>query len=158
MNMHDPNCVFCKIIKGVIPSVHVYESENVLAFLDVEPIEKGHVLVIPKHHWKTIMDIPVNDASDIECSEEMMYIVRVVAKAMCDAFAADVNILQANGVCAGQTVDHIHFHVVPRRKDGPVPPVWKSGAGKYQDDTERDDYAKKIKAAVDRIIADEDLI
>ena len=156
--MLDPTCVFCKIIEGAIPSIPVYESENVLAFLDVGPIEKGHVLVIPKHHWQTIMDVPVHDASDIECSEEMMYIVRVVAKALCATFAAGVNILQANGECAGQTVSHIHFHVVPRLKDGPVPPVWKSGAGTYADEAERHGYAEKIKAAVSRIITEEDLI
>ena len=49
--MHDPNCLFCKIIAGAIPCAKVFESENVLAFLDIEPIEKGHVLVIPKRHW-----------------------------------------------------------------------------------------------------------
>lgn len=158
MTMHDSNCVFCKIIEGSIPSINVYESENVLAFMDVEPIEKGHVLVVPKPHWPTIMDVPVKDASDIECSEEMMYIVRVVARALCSAFADGVNILQANGTCAGQTVGHIHFHVVPRRKTGPVPPVWKSGAGQYADEAEREGYAEKIKEAVSRIIAEEDLI
>ena len=90
--MHDPDCVFCKIIAGAIPCAKVFESENVLAFLDIEPIEKGHVLVIPKRHWPCIMDVPVAAAEDIECAEEVMYLVRVVAKALCRDFATGVNV------------------------------------------------------------------
>ena len=92
--MHDSDCVFCKIIAGAIPCAKVFESENVLAFLDIEPIEKEHVLVIPKRHWPCIMDVPVAAAEDIECAEEVMYLVRVVAKALCRDFATGVNVLR----------------------------------------------------------------
>lgn len=154
----DPNCIFCKIAAGTIPAAKVYESDNVLAFLDVNPIEKGHLLVIPKRHWPSIMDIPFAESNDIECTEELMYIVRVAAKALCMAFADGANILQANGACAGQTVNHLHFHIVPRCATGPIPPVWKSGAGIYEDDTERDEYAAKIRNAMTQIVQEEDLI
>ena len=156
--MHDPDCVFCKIIAGAIPCAKVFESENVLAFLDIEPIEKGHVLVIPKRHWPCIMDVPVAAAEDIECAEEVMYLVRVVAKALCRDFATGVNVLQANGPCAGQTVPHLHFHVVPRIGCDPVQPVWRSGHGQYASDAERAGYATRIAAAVAAIIKEEDLI
>ena len=156
--MNDPNCIFCKIIAGAIPAVKVYESSNVLAFLDVQPIEKGHVLVIPKRHWPSLMEVPVDASDDIECLEELMYIVRVTAKAICRTFADGANVLQANGTCAGQTVNHLHFHIVPRLSQGPNPPVWKSGAGQYADEPERDDYAKKIRDEIQQIVHDEDLI
>ncbi len=154
----DPNCIFCKICTGSIPATKVYESENVLAFLDVSPIEKGHLLVIPKRHWPSILEIPFSECSDIECSEELMYIVRVAAKAVCMAFADGVNILQSNGACAGQTVNHLHFHVVPRSDVGEMPPTWKSGTALYESDSERDDYATKIRNAMTQIIQEEDLI
>ena len=156
--MNDANCIFCKIIAGSIPAVKVYESSNVLAFLDVQPIEKGHILVIPKRHWTSLMEVPVQDCEDIECLEELTYIVRVAAKAVSRTFADGVNILQANGACAGQTVNHLHFHVVPRLSSGPIPPVWKSGAGQYTDESERNDYAEKIRAEIKQIVQDEDLI
>lgn len=155
---HDPNCIFCKIIAGEIPASTVYESNHVLAFLDVNPIQKGHVLVIPKTHWKSMLDIPVAECIDIERTEELMYIVRVAAKAVCNAFSDGVNILQANGACANQTVDHLHFHIVPRFNTDPTPHQWESGAGAYTDDTERDDYASQISDAMERIVQEEDLI
>ncbi|MGI5868027.1 MAG: HIT family protein [Kiritimatiellia bacterium] len=156
--MHDPNCVFCKIIAGAIPSAKVFESENVLAFLDIQPMEKGHVLVIPKRHWPTLMDVPVEIAEDIACFEELMYIVRVAAKAVRRDFADGVNILQCNGPGAGQTVSHLHFHVIPRYGSDAVQPAWQSGHGRYANDAERADYAKRIAAAIATIIKEEDLI
>lgn len=154
----DPNCIFCKISNGSIPATKVYESDNVLAFLDVSPIEKGHLLVIPKRHWPSLLEIPFDECSDIECSEELMYIVRVAAKAICMAFADGVNVLQANGACAGQTVNHLHFHVVPRSERGVLPPTWTSNADPYESDAERDDYATKIRNAITQIVKEEDLI
>lgn len=156
--MKDPNCLFCKIIDGVLPSVKVYESANVLAFLDVNPVEKGHVLVVPKRHWPTIADLPVSDSCDIRCAEELMYIMRVVAKAVSSSFADGVNVLQANGRCAGQTVPHLHFHVIPRYGKEPVQPVWRSGAGKYTGEEERDLFAKRISEAVNCIVAEERIV
>jgi|GEM_PF-477180 len=155
---HEPDCIFCKIISGEISAMTVYESDHVLAFLDVNPIQKGHTLVIPKAHWQSILDIPVAECIDIERTEELMYIVRIAAKAVCMAFADGVNILQATGACAGQTVDHLHFHIVPRCESDESPHIWESGAGKYLDDEERDDYANRISNAMEQIIKEEDLI
>lgn len=156
MAHHD--CIFCRIISGSIPSAKVYESANVIAFLDINPIEKGHVLVVPKIHWATIADISVSDRKSIECAEELMYIVRVVAKAAMQTFADGLNVLQANGECAGQTVPHLHFHVIPRYGREAVQPVWVSGAGKYDSDEERDEYAARLSTAIRELVRNEDII
>jgi len=101
------HCVFCKIIEGEIPSNKVYEDENVVAFLDANPVSKGHALVVPKQHVETIHN-----------AEGMSYmwdaIVRV-ANALQQTFdPAGLNIDQNNGEVAGQEVFHLHFHVTPR--------------------------------------------
>lgn len=155
---YDTNCIFCKIVAGEIPATIVYESNHVLAFLDTNPIEKGHTLIIPKAHWQSILDIPVAECIDIERTEELMYIVRVAAKAVCMAFADGVNVFQATGACAGQTVNHLHFHIVPRCNTDGTPHVWKSGAGAYADNDEREDYANRISNAIEQIVKEEDLI
>ncbi|NLB69415.1 MAG: HIT family protein [Lentisphaerae bacterium] len=153
--MKDANCVFCRIIDGSIPSVKVYESDNVIAFLDINPMEKGHVLVVPKQHWRTISDVPVDAPDAVRCAEEAMYIVRVTAKALGEGLADGTNILQANGACAGQTVPHLHFHVIPRYGGETLQPGWESGAGKYKDDDERDSYATRIADGIKKIVESE---
>ncbi len=101
------DCVFCKIIDGKLPCHRVYEDENILAFLDNEPVSKGHTLVIPKKHVENIFE-----------AEEMSYLWKVlvnVSNSVKDTFEAEgVNITQNNGSIAGQEVFHLHFHVTPR--------------------------------------------
>lgn len=109
------NCVFCAIAAGEIPSFKVYEDERVFAFLDINPFSKGHVLVIPKEH----------SANLIETSEETLGVllsaVKKVAIGVKNALGCEgFNILQNNGEAAGQTVMHIHFHIVPRYSVGPI--------------------------------------
>lgn len=101
------DCIFCKIIKGEIPSHKVYEDENVLAFLDVNPVSKGHTLVVPKKH-----------VEDIHGTEDMTYMWEAIVKvtdAIDEALEPEgFNIDQNNGEVAGQEVFHMHFHVTPR--------------------------------------------
>lgn len=101
------DCIFCKIIQEEIPSHKVYEDEKVLAFLDTNPVSKGHTLVVPKQH-----------VEDIHEAEEMDYIWDAlvdVSNAVKSAFdPAGMNITQNNGEVAGQDVFHLHFHVTPR--------------------------------------------
>lgn len=100
-------CVFCGIIDGEIPSYTVYEDENVVAFLDVNPVSKGHTLVVPKEHVETI-----HEASGMSYMWDALV---KVANAVRDAFdARGMNIDQNNGEVAGQEVPHMHFHVTPR--------------------------------------------
>ena len=103
------NCVFCAIAEGEIPSFKVYEDDFVLAYLDINPFSKGHTLVIPKEHSSGL----------IETSDETLAVlisrVKKVANHLKNALPCDgFNILQNNGEAAGQTVMHIHFHIVPR--------------------------------------------
>ncbi|KAL4729650.1 Adenosine 5'-monophosphoramidase [Fusarium chlamydosporum] len=92
------NCIFCKIIKGEIPSFKLFESEKTLAFLDIGPLSKGHALVIPKHHGAKLADIP---------DDHLTEILPVLKKIVNATGATDYNILQNNGRIAHQEVDHI---------------------------------------------------
>jgi len=109
MKNFDPNCVFCKIADGVIPSNKIYEDEDVLAFLDVNPVTFGHCLVIPKKHYDTFLATP----------KPIMNKVMNVAQRIGQI---DIEVLKARGVniitncypSAGQVVPHFHVHVIPR--------------------------------------------
>lgn len=104
-------CIFCRIVKGEIPCARIYESDNVLAFLDVMPVNKGHVLVIPKGHYETLLDIPE------EILKEISSAVKKVAGAVKKGVGADgLNIMMNNYPAAGQEVPHAHIHIVPRFK------------------------------------------
>lgn len=153
------NCIFCKIIDGAIPSTKVYESDRVIAFLDINPIEKGHMLIVPKQHWKNLAGVKLDTEKEIEVYEELMYIVRVAARAVISTgLAAGANILQCNNACAGQTVDHLHFHVIPRYGlDAVSVPAFTSGAAKYEDG-EAATIAEKLAKAIEAIVKEEELL
>lgn len=140
------NCVFCKIASGEIPSAKVYESARVLAFLDVNPMAKGHVLVVPKAHWRDIASVP-DDAESRATVAELFAVIRSVMRAATATFATGANLLQCSGESAGQTVFHLHFHVIPRT-GAAANPEFASGAGAYASDAERDEYAAKIRSAL----------
>ncbi|KAG8666925.1 Adenosine 5'-monophosphoramidase [Fusarium poae] len=99
------NCIFCKIIKGDIPSFKLFESNKTLAFLDIGPLSKGHALVIPKYHGAKLADIPDEDLAEV---------LPVLKKIVNATGATDYNILQNNGRIAHQEVDHVHFHMIPK--------------------------------------------
>jgi histidine triad (HIT) family protein len=108
----DPNCVFCKIVAGSIPSYKLFEDELTLAFMDVNPANDGHCLVIPKAHYPTLFVIP----DDIFAATTAT--ARNLASAVNQALIPDgINLLQANGPGAAQSVFHLHVHVLPRRRD-----------------------------------------
>lgn len=103
------NCVFCAIAANEIPSFKVYEDDLVLAYLDINPFSKGHTLVIPKEHSSGLLD------TTDETLAALVARVKKVASHLKTALPCDgFNILQNNGEAAGQTVMHIHFHIVPR--------------------------------------------
>jgi histidine triad (HIT) family protein len=116
------DCVFCAIAAGEIPSFKIYEDDFVLAFLDINPFSEGHTLVIPKEHYKGLLDVPPQVLTVL--LERVQKISSHIAKALaCDGF----NILQNNGAAAGQTVNHIHFHIVPRMEGSVL--SFESGKG-----------------------------
>lgn len=99
------DCIFCKIIKGDIPSMKVFESDKVYAFLDINPLSDGHFLIIPKTHAERTHQVP-----DDELAEILLCAKQLVSK----AGYQDYNILQNNGTIAHQIVMHVHFHVIPK--------------------------------------------
>jgi histidine triad (HIT) family protein len=106
--MYDPNNIFAKILRGEIPAAKVYESEHVLAFMDVMPQSEGHTLVIPKVQARNLFDI------EPAALAELMKATQHVARAVRDAFKPDgVRIVQFNDPAAGQSVFHVHFHIIP---------------------------------------------
>ena len=120
--MRDENCIFCKILAGEIPSTAVYEDDDFKAILDVSPAARGHVIILPKNHAANIYELPDDDASKI------MVVAKKIATAIEKAYHCDgVNILQNNGEAAGQTVFHLHVHVIPRFKGDTVNIGWKQG-------------------------------
>jgi len=103
------DCIFCKIIKGEIPSAKVYEDDKVYAFLDIMPVNPGHTLVIPKKHSENIFDTDDGDLKAIAVA------LKKVSIAVKKGVKADgINIGQGNGRAAGQAVFHLHFHIMPR--------------------------------------------
>ena len=120
--MKDENCIFCKILAGEIPSTAVYEDDDFKAILDVNQAARGHVIILPKNHAANIYELPDEDASKI------MVVAKKIATAIEKAYHCDgVNILQNNGEAAGQTVFHLHVHVIPRFKGDTVNIGWKQG-------------------------------
>ncbi|MBW2990958.1 HIT family protein [Candidatus Woesearchaeota archaeon] len=102
-------CIFCKIVKGEIPSNKIYEDNEFLAFLDIAPVNPGHALVIPKLHCKNLLDFPKAEETDL------LEFIKKVAKAVVKATKAEgFNLGMNNGRVAGQLVDHAHFHIIPR--------------------------------------------
>ena len=102
------DCIFCMIVKGEIPSYTLYEDEDVKVFLDINPISKGHSLLIPKKHYKTLFSVPENDM-------DFLKKLPMVARKLKEATEAEgVNIIQSNERAAGQVVFHVHFHLIPR--------------------------------------------
>ena len=103
------DCIFCKIIAGEIPSLKVYEDDNVFAFLDISPNNPGHTLVIPKKHYADITDIPEEELHN------MMDAVKKISTALLEnTEASGVNLIMNNKPEAGQLVFHAHMHVIPR--------------------------------------------
>ena len=115
-------CIVCDIVSGKIPAYKVFENKYALAFLDINPASEGHVLVIPKEHGATLSDISEKNV------KETMGAVQTVARAVEKATgAAGYNILQSNNTVAGQTVFHVHFHIIPRTEGDGLSFGWKPG-------------------------------
>jgi histidine triad (HIT) family protein len=108
------DCPFCRIASGKASASTVYEDENVLAFMDLNPVSAGHTLVVPRRHWENIFEVPE------ETLTELIAVVKKLSVAVKKAVGADgVKVLQLNGRAAGQVVFHLHFHVIPASsKDG----------------------------------------
>ncbi len=102
-------CIFCKIVEAELPALRVYEDKRIMAFLDINPINKGHLLVIPKEHYSSFLELPK------DLLKEFISRVQDLAKAvLTGAGAKSFNLMVNNGEAAGQLVKHVHVHVIPR--------------------------------------------
>ena len=129
-------CVFCKIVKGEIPSDKVYEDDNFFAFLDINPNNPGHSLIIPKNHYENIYNL-----SD-EILKNIAPLIKKIAIAVKNGVNADgINIIMNNDGAAGQVVPHAHFHIIPRFADD----GYKHWPGKSFPKEENAKMAEKIK-------------
>lgn len=119
----DPDCIFCKIIAGQIPSLSVLETKSALAFMDIGPLAEAHLLVIPKRHYARLDQMPDQEVRDLTAL--LPRLARVVVKV---TEAEGYNILQNNGQVAGQAVGHVHFHIIPRKQGDALGYRWPSGS------------------------------
>lgn len=103
------SCIFCRIVKGELPSTRVYEDDMLFAFLDINPISPGHTLLIPKGHYETLLDVPENTAALLLPAAKRIG-KALMAATKCTGF----NCLQNNFAPAGQIVFHSHMHIIPR--------------------------------------------
>lgn len=138
----DDDCIFCSIVEGEIPARTVYETDDVLAFLDANPLAPGHTLVIPKGHWSTVQSAPHEVRSNVFGT------IADLVGAVETAVEADAsNIGFNNGVASGQEIPHLHGHIVPRfENDGGRPIHAVAGSRPDLSDAELDDIAETISA------------
>ena len=121
------DCVFCKIVSGEIPCLKVYEDEAALAFMDIAKDVDGHILVIPKKHFRNILDCDTNALNAVAQA------VQKVSTHLTSACGYEgVNLLNASGACAGQSVPHFHIHIIPR-KPGDGIDAWPKFDGAKED-------------------------
>lgn len=136
---YEPDNIFAKILRGEIPSHRIYEDQHTVAFMDVMPQAPGHVLVVPKAPSRNILD------ADPATLAHAITVVQKVAKALEEVFDADgVFIAQFNEPAAGQTVFHLHFHIIPRHEGVALKPH----SGKMEDGAVLAANAEKIRAAL----------
>lgn len=132
------DCIFCKIAAGEIPSSTVYEDADFRVILDLGPAAKGHALILPKKHYADVTELPA------EVAAKVLPLGAKIGTAMkaglgCTGF----NLVQNNGLSAGQTVFHFHMHVIPRYENGPEMVSWTPGSASEE---ERKETAEQIKA------------
>lgn len=115
----DHNCIFCKIVSGELPRIEVYEDDHTLAFMDINPAANGHVLVIPKQHWENLIVLPDRQLQLVSVT------ARKVARAVQKVLEPDgITVSQSNGAGAAQSVQHFHFHVIPRKMEDNLMMNW----------------------------------
>ncbi|CAN5671833.1 HIT family protein [soil metagenome] len=116
---YDPGTIFAKILRGEIPSAKVLETDQALAFLDINPVNHGHLLIVPKAEAVTVDELP--DAAASHVGSLLPRLCRAVLKA---TGADGLNIVVNNGECAGQTIPHVHWHIIPRSQADAVHWPW----------------------------------
>jgi histidine triad (HIT) family protein len=136
----DSNCIFCKIVAGQIPCFKLLEDADTIAFMDINPVNPGHALAVAKGHWPTVDVIPPEVLASVSKTAQ-----RIAKAVMKELKPAGVNLTQANGAGAGQSVPHLHFHIMPRRPNDNLAFNWEYRPG---DKAEIEAIYKRLKAAL----------
>jgi histidine triad (HIT) family protein len=116
----DPGCVFCRIVAGELPAARVLETDDVIAFLDIGPLAPGHTLVVPRAHHPNLPAMP-----DALAGRVGALLPRVCLAVKAATAAEGLNVLVNTGAVAGQSVEHVHRHVIPRRFDDAIAWPWR---------------------------------
>lgn len=134
------DCIFCKIASGKIPSATIYEDSHFRVFLDINPATKGHCLIVPKEHFDNIYEL------DAETAGRVFSLATLIARSLKNVLKCDgINILQNNGIVAGQTVFHFHMHLIPRYENDGLSLLEEQDPGNMD---EIEELRKQIKAAL----------
>jgi histidine triad (HIT) family protein len=120
----DPDCLFCKIVAGEVPATRVHEDERTVAFMDINPASRGHLLVVPRAHARDLHEIAAEDLA--ACAEAAQRLSRRITERL---GADGVNLLNSCGRAAWQTVFHFHLHVIPRYEGDPLRLPWTPAPG-----------------------------
>ena len=124
----DPECLFCRIVSGDVPSQRVHEDDRTVAFMDIAPATRGHLLVVPRVHARDLEEIDPDDLA--ACA----IVAQDLAARVRDRLGADgVNLLSSSGEAAWQTVPHFHLHVIPRYREDPLRLPWVPAEGDPED-------------------------
>ena len=135
------DCIFCKLANGVFPTNSIYEDEDFNVILDASPANRGHALIIPKQHFDNLFQ------ADDEVAAKIMPLAKKIAAAVKKVTGCDgVNVLQNNGEAAGQTVFHLHVHIIPRFDDDKLGLEWSH---KSFTDEEQSATAEELRKAID---------
>ena len=120
----DPDCLFCKIVAGDVPATRVHEDERTIAFMDINPATRGHLLVVPRAHARDLLEVEPEDLSACAVA------AKGLAARISERLGADgVNLLNSCGSAAWQTVFHFHVHVIPRYAGDPLQLPWHPAPG-----------------------------
>jgi histidine triad (HIT) family protein len=122
--MRDPDCLFCKIVAGELPATIVAEDDRTVAFMDINPATRGHLLVVPRNHFANLLEIEQDDLA------ATMAAAQGLARRVTERLGADgVNLMNGCGAAAWQTVFHFHVHVIPRYTGDPLTLPWRPAPG-----------------------------
>lgn len=136
----DESCIFCKIVAGQLSCFRLFEDESTIAFMDINPVNPGHALAVAKGHWPTIDVIPPEVLAAVARTAQ-----RVAKAVMKTLEPSGVNLLQSNGAGAGQSVPHLHVHILPRFPGDQVKLNWTYKPG---DKAEIETICNRLKAAL----------
>lgn len=135
------NCIFCKIVRGELPAFVVYEDDFVLAFLDINPLMEGHTLIVPKKHYENIFDI------DEKILGKIIFVAKNLSQRLKEVLEIEgINLVNASGVVAEQSVPHFHLHLIPRREGDKIDiNSWWQMKVKKMDKERLKELAEKLK-------------